>query len=143
MKSEYLKDFEVNIKLKLAFLWVAVMFCYVYGDYFELYVPEKVSGLLSGNNLLNSPMKLFLASILMTIPALMTYLSLTLKPKVSKLLNIIFGTFFTVVMVFIAGISISLWRTFYIYLSVVEIILTIIIVWSALRWPKLSIKNEI
>jgi hypothetical protein len=31
------------------------MFLYIYGDYFELYVPGKVEGLISGENLLNTP----------------------------------------------------------------------------------------
>jgi len=47
------------------------MFCYIYGDYFELYVPKKVEGLISGANMLDSPTKLFLASVLLAIPALM------------------------------------------------------------------------
>ena len=44
-KNEY-QDFKVNIKLKLSLLWTSVMFCYVYGDYFQLYVPGKVEGLI-------------------------------------------------------------------------------------------------
>lgn len=68
-----LEDFKVNIRLKLSALWTSVMFCYIYGDYFELYVPNKVEGLLNGNNLLDSPMKLFGASVLLAIPALMIF----------------------------------------------------------------------
>jgi hypothetical protein len=51
------KDFEVNTKIKLAFLWTAVTLCYLYGDYFELYTPGKVEGLISGDNLLNTPIE--------------------------------------------------------------------------------------
>ena len=58
------KDFEVNTKIKLAFLWTAVTFCYLYGDYFELYTPGKVEGLISGDNLLNTPMNLLMATLL-------------------------------------------------------------------------------
>lgn len=140
-KSNFLKDFEINIKFKLAALWISVMFCYLYGDYFELYVPDKVAGLLNGNNVLNSPMLLFLASLLMTIPALMTYLSLVLKPKLSKWLNIIFGLLFTIIMILIAVTSITPWRTFYVYLAVVEVILTSMIVWNAIKWPKHTVTN--
>jgi hypothetical protein len=132
----FLADYEINIKIKLAALWISVMFCYIYGDYFELYTPDKVAGLVNGNNVLNSPMKLFLASILMTIPALMIYLSLVLKPKLSKILNIIFGLFFTAIMLLIAISSIKPWFTFYVFLALVEIILTSMIVWNAIKWPK-------
>ncbi|MEJ2545516.1 MAG: hypothetical protein P8Y99_15745 [Calditrichaceae bacterium] len=86
-KTIVLKDYEINVKIKLAALWISVMFCYIYGDYFELYTPDKVTGLLDGTNVLNSPLKLFLASLLMTIPALMTYLSLALKPKLNTIID--------------------------------------------------------
>ena len=35
-----LEDFKVNVKIKLSVLWTSVMFCYIYEDYFELYVPK-------------------------------------------------------------------------------------------------------
>ena len=31
-----LQDFKVNVKIQLSTLWTAVMFLYIYGDYFEL-----------------------------------------------------------------------------------------------------------
>ena len=45
-----LENQKVNIKIKLAALWVSVSLCYLYGDYFELYTPEKVNSLISGDN---------------------------------------------------------------------------------------------
>ena len=90
-----MKDFEINIKIKLAGLWTAATFCYLYGDYFELYTPEKVDSLISGENVLNSPMILFIASLIMVIPPLMIVASLFLKPKASKWLNVLFGGLFT------------------------------------------------
>ena len=65
------EDFTVNTRLKLTALWTSVMFCYLYGDYFELYVPQKLEGMINGNNLLDSPIKLLVAACLLTIPALM------------------------------------------------------------------------
>lgn len=90
MKSNF-KDYEINIKIKLAALWASVMLCYLYGDYFELYVPQKVEGLLNGVNMLDSPLKLFAAAVLMAIPAVMISLSVILKPNLNRWLNIIFG----------------------------------------------------
>ena len=37
--AQVFEDFQINVKLKISALWVAVMFCYVYGDYIEIYVP--------------------------------------------------------------------------------------------------------
>ena len=133
-----LKDFEVNTKIKLAGLWISVVFCYLYGDYFELYTPEKVEGMLAGNSGLDSPLKLLLASIMMTIPALMVFLSLSLKPGLNRWLNIIFGSIFTLIMLLIAIGSVTPWYTFYVYLALVESVLTFLIVRMAIQWPKTS-----
>ncbi|MBK9734745.1 MAG: hypothetical protein IPO92_07185 [Saprospiraceae bacterium] len=130
------KDFEVNIKVKLAMLWTSVTLCYLYGDYFELYVPDKIDGLINGNNLLDSPMKLFGASIMLAIPALMVFLSLILKPNINRILNIVFGLFFTLIMLLIASVQRNEWYTFYVFLAIIESIITALIVWYAIKWPK-------
>ena len=68
-----LENTKVNIKIKLAALWTSVLFCYVYGDYFELYVPEKVDGLLSGESILDMPTKVLTASLVCAIAAVMIH----------------------------------------------------------------------
>jgi hypothetical protein len=83
-KTEF-EDFKINIKILLAGLWTSVMFLYIYGDYFELYVPKKVEGLLNGSNLLDTPYKLLFATILLAVPSLMIFLSLMLKPKINRI----------------------------------------------------------
>jgi len=133
-----LQDFTINVKIKLSSLWVAVTLCYLYGDYFELYLPKKVEGLISGVNLLNSPAKLFVASVLLAIPAVMVFFSLLLKPALSRLLNIVFVIFFSLIMVLIAVTSLTIWQIFYVFLAIVESIITSLIVWYAWSWPKNS-----
>jgi len=129
-------DFRVNVRIRLSGLWTSVMFCYIYGDYFKLYVPGTVNGLISGHNMVDNPSKLFAAAFMMTIPALMISLSLVLKPKINRLLNIIFGTVFTAVMLLIAIFSFEKWLSFYLFLALAESILTLIIVWQAVTWTK-------
>ena len=131
-----LEDQKINVKFKLLALWTSVMFCYIYGDYFELYVPQKVEGLISGANMLASPTNLFLASVLLAIPALMICLSILLKPAINRWLNIIFGILFTSIMILIAISSISAWYTFYVFLAILESLITLLIVWYAWKWPK-------
>jgi hypothetical protein len=131
-----MKDFEINIKLKLAALWTSATFCYIYGDYFELYTPDKVDNLLRGDNILDTPTSLFIASLMMVIPSAMIALSLLLKPLFNKWLNIIFGSIFTLMMVLIAIGSLTPWYSFYVFLAIVESILTATIVWKAIKWPK-------
>ena len=131
-----LTDFNINIKIKLAFLWSSVTFLYIYGDYFELYVPKKIAGIIDGTSMLDSPIKLFLASLLLAIPAFMICLSILLKPLSNKWLNIVFGIFFTAIMLLIAVTSISEWRAFYVFYAILESILTALITWTAFNWPK-------
>ena len=135
-KTAPLIDFQINVKLKLAGFWTAATFCYLYGDYFELYTPEKVNSLISGDNILGNPLFLFIASVMMAIPPLMIIISLTLKPSINKWLNIVFGLFFTLIMLFIAVASFTPWYSFYVFLAIVEAILTALVVWNAIKWPR-------
>ena len=115
------------------------MFCYIYEDYFELYIPKKVEHIISGEDFLASPMHLFAGALLLIIPALMICLSILLTPKLSRLLNMIFGTLYTALMLRIASnYSLDKWLTFAVFFAIVESIITSIIVWYAWKWPRQS-----
>lgn len=131
-----LEDFKVNVKIQLAVLWASVTFLYIYGDYFELYVPRKIASIIDGNSMLDNPVKLLLASLFLAIPSLMICLSILVKPSLNKWLNIVFGVFFTAIMLLIAITSYSEWRAFYVFYAIVESFLTALIVGTAFRWPK-------
>ncbi len=131
-----LENPKVNVKIKLAALWASATFCYLYGDYFELYAPDKINSLITGENVLDSPTKLLIASIVMVIPSVMVAASIFLKPKINRILNIIFGTIFTIMQVLIGIISTHEWYLFYVFLAFLESILTALIVWYAWKWPR-------
>ena len=50
LKNNNLEDFKINIRIKLSALWGSVMFCYVYGDFFTLFVPGRIKGLADGTS---------------------------------------------------------------------------------------------
>lgn len=131
-----LEDSKVNIKIKLATLWASALFCYLYGDYFQLYTPDKVNSLITGENNLDSPTKLLIASIVMAIPSIMVGASIILKPKINRILNILFGSIFTLMMLFIGVNSMTEWYSFYVFLAFLESIVTFLIVYYAWKWPK-------
>jgi hypothetical protein len=131
------EDIRVNVKIILAGLWTSVTLCYLYGDYFELYTPGKTQGLVDGHNLLNSPLNLLMAAVVLAIPAVMVFLSLILKPAINRILNIVVGIFFTLVMLFIGISSFSEWYLFYVFLAAVECIITILIVVYAWKWKRI------
>jgi len=74
---------------------------------------------------------LLVAAILMIIPAVMVFLSLTLKPKVDRWANITLGVLYTVVN--ISNLIGETW-TYYMLFGIVEIVLTLLIVWYAWKW---------
>lgn len=124
----------VSTGLKLSLLWVGVMCCYVYGDFFSFFVPGRLEKMMETDAILDSPAKLFYASVLMTIPSLMIPFSVLLRQAISRWLNIIFGTIFTGIMLLIAFTSSGAWWAFYIYFAIVESLLTIAIVYIAVTW---------
>lgn len=127
---------KVNIKIKLSALWASLVFCFQYGDYFELYTPGKVDSLLTGNNVLDSPMTLLIASVILSIPSLMVALSVLLNAKLNRILNISFGMLFTLMMLMIGINSMTPWYSFYVFLAFLESLITIVIIWLAWKWPK-------
>ncbi len=130
-----LDDIKVHVKLKLAALWTSVLFCYLYGDYFGLYKPGKLNGMLAGNLGPLGPTSqgvLLGLSISMAIPSLMVFLSLALKANASRLLNIIIGVVYTL---FVLVTMPGSWN-FYLFFGTLDILLTSLIVWYAWTWPR-------
>jgi hypothetical protein len=129
-----LDDIKIHVKLKLSALWSSVMFCYIYADFFGLYVPGSVQRMLAGKMGPLGPvtqMVLLGTSVTLAIPSVMIFLSLVLKPNVNRWLNTILGVLYTAI------ILITMWRwAFYIFYGVIEIVLTGLVVWYAWNWPK-------
>lgn len=136
MASTALDDIKVHVKLKLSALWAALMFCYVYGDYFGLYVPGKLKGMLDGNGPIGpvSQGTLVATSILLAVPGIMVFLSLALPPRLNRWLNIVLGAFYIVIMLMTMP---GAWD-FYILMGFIEIVLTALIVYYAWSWPRRS-----
>ncbi|SEL43602.1 hypothetical protein SAMN04487910_2449 [Aquimarina amphilecti] len=131
-----LEDKKIDIKIKLAALWASVTFCYLYGDYFELYTPGKIDSLITGKNVLDSPNKLLIASIILAVPSVMVAGSIILNAKINRILNIFFGILFSLMMIVIGLGSLTEWSSFYVFLAFLESIITILIVWYAWKWPR-------
>lgn len=133
--STVLDDVKVHVKIKLSALWASLVLCYIYGDYFGLYEPGKLQGMLEGRMGPLGPTTqgvLLGTAILMAIPSAMVFLSLALKPGANRWANIILGAIFTVIMLITMP---GAWA-FYIFLGIVEVALTALIVWYAWNWPK-------
>jgi len=130
-----LEDPRVHVRLKLSALWTSLMLCYIYGDYFGLYKPGKLQGMLQGQMGPLGPTNqgvLLGTAILMAIPGVMVFLSLILTPGLNRRVNIVLGLVYTLIMVITMP---GAWA-FYIFLGIVEVVLSLLIVWNAWKWPK-------
>lgn len=130
-----LQDFQAPAKVKLALLWTSLMFLYIYNDYFSLYLPGTVERMAAGRigPLGEATERVLVAvSTVLAIPALMIFLSVSLPPTASRWLNILFGIVYTV----IEALTLSRSALFYRTVVVLEIALTLLVVWYALRWPR-------
>jgi hypothetical protein len=129
-----LEDAKVPIRLRLAALWTSVLFCYIYADYFGLYVPGALQKMLEGTIEPLGPVtqKVLLGtSLMMAIPSLMVCLSALLPAVLARWLNVIMGLAYTLI------ILLTMWSwQFYIFFGVIEIALTISVAWFAWHWPR-------
>lgn len=128
------QDNPINIRIQLAFMWTSLMFCYIYCDYFELYTPDKISEIIEGTSMLNNTWKLFAASVVLAIPSLMIYLSISLSPRINRILNIGFGVFFALFLILILTSLDFEWYKFYMLFAVIEIVLAALIARKAFLW---------
>lgn len=129
-----LEHWRTPVQLKLAALWTSVMFCYIYGDFLGLYRPGDIKGILAGEGLLGptSQGSLLAVAILIAVPAVMIFLSLALPPRLTRWLNILVGVLLTAIVLMTIPGS---WA-FYVFLSVIEVVLQSLAVWYAWRWPR-------
>jgi Family of unknown function (DUF6326) len=129
-----LDDIKIHVRFKLFALWSSVMFFYIYGDYFELYQPGKLQEMIAGRmvfGVVSQAVLLGMAAV-MVIPSLMPFLSLVLPTRVNRWMNIVFGVLYSVIMILVIRGG---WH-FYIFFGLIEITLTVLIVWYAWTWPK-------
>jgi hypothetical protein len=128
-----LSDAQVPVRLKLSALWVSLMFCYVYGDLFGFFERQTITAIAAGKaGMIGTQAGLLAAAISVAIPSLMVILTLVLKPGASRWSNIVLGAVYTVIIVITMP---GAWR-FFVFLGVIEAVLSVCIVWYAWTWPR-------
>jgi len=132
------EDPKINIKTKLAGLWVVLMFFYLYNDVFTLHRPGFIEGILGEDTQFNQAFMLG-AAIIMAIPSVMVFMSLTLKAKANRWANIIVGIFYGGLLLFtIPG---GIWAYYALYM-IVEAVFIALIIWYAWKWPTQEISPK-
>jgi hypothetical protein len=131
-----LEEVKINNKIKLSALWVVLMFCYTYADILGFYAPGNLEELISGEiaGIQMTQGLLLGSSVLMAIPSVMVFLSLTLKAKANRISNIIVGIVYLGVLgsTFLTGRN----PAYYMFYATLKAMLLVLIVWHAWKWPK-------
>jgi hypothetical protein len=138
-KNAEKEDVKISVKVKLSALWAALMLLYIYADIFSLYRPGQIAKMMAGQMgpFPVTQVSLLVMAILMIIPAVMVFFSLVLAPKVSCWVNAILGVPYTLVN--ISNLVGETWA-YYISSGVVEVLVTLLIVWTAARWPNREVQ---
>ena len=124
---------KVNVRIKISALWTSMLFVFAYVDLFSLYRPDFRADLEAAEIAGFTVNQAFLlaTTAYVVIPSLMVSLALILKPRVSRIANIVLGIIYALTI--IAG-AIGEWN-YYILGSAVEVALLAAIVYYAWTWP--------
>ena len=137
--SKSLTNYNVNIKIKLAALWTALMFLYIYADFFQLMTPKKLEKMIDLQTPMGptSPEILVIFSVILIIPSLMIFLSVFLKTQINKWLNICIAALYASMSILIIVSTLgSEWHAFYILFNLIEVFVFAMIIYQAWNWPK-------
>jgi len=131
-----LEDLRMPVQAKLAAAWTSFMFLYIYLDYFALYKPGVIDGILGGAifefDISQTLLTAFLT--LIAIPTLMVMLSMMLPARANRTINLVVASLYIPVSMFNAvGES---WTYFYGLSIGLEVLLLAFILRSAWTWPR-------
>jgi hypothetical protein len=129
------EELRIPTQLKLAVLWGTVMFMYVYVDIIGFFKPGLIADILVGKVWVFDITQMWLLStlMLMTIPVVMIFLSLALPAKANRYTNIGLGAFHILLAL---GTAMGEINAYYLFGSAVEIVLLVMIVRIAWKWPR-------
>lgn len=133
-----LEDIKVSLKLKIATLWASLMFLIIYLDYFALYMPNTIKDILKGRVFVFDISQIFLLVVLalVTLPALMIFLSVALPAKINRWANIIIAAVNIPFILFnLAG---EAWLHM-VFGAIIEVVLLCLIINYAYKWPRIEI----
>jgi hypothetical protein len=131
------KDEKVSVRVKLSALWIGVMFLYIYADIKALFETGIIEQIMAGEIMgmaINQAFLLY-SAILMSIPPVMAFLSLILKPAVNRIVNMVLGILHILLAIGILFGPGEPWAYYYWY-TALEVGFHLLIVLHAIRWPR-------
>ena len=128
----------IPVQAKIAAAWTSFMFLYIYVDFFNLYKPGVVDGILNGLvwkfDVSPTLLTFMLASV--AIPALMVMLSMALPAGVNRPTNLVVASLLIPYSAFNAAGATWEWASFYGLSIGIEVLILAFILRSAWTWPR-------
>jgi len=111
------------------------MFCYAYADILAHMRSDIIEGIIAGEleGIKLTQQMLFASAFLMLIPILMIFISLVLKPKANRWINMILGIVYFAINLITVITTGGAWVYYYVF-AVVEVVFSALIVWYSWRW---------
>jgi hypothetical protein len=130
------QDRPVNPRIKIAALWTAMLFTFVYVDFFGLFRRDvradieagKIFAFTIGQGVLLG------MTVYVIVPSLMVFLSLVLPVRITRIVNIVAATVYAIT---VLGGAIGEWA-YYVVGSVTEAVLLAGIAYYAWTWPRVA-----
>jgi len=130
------RDTQVDVKLVLCAVWIAMLFVFAYVDIFGFLRADVLNAALDGKVATTgfTINQAFLTGTLIYIllPTLMVVLSLLLKPRANRITNIVVSLLYIITII---GAAIGETWAYYILGSLIEVILLVAIARTAWKWP--------
>jgi len=130
-----LDEQKVSVRVKIAGLWAAMLFVFAYVDIFGFLRADIIKDALNGvSGVFNVNQTFFaLTTLYILIPSLMVFLSLILRPRLNRVLNIAIASLYILTII---GASIGEKWAYYLMGSAIEVILLGILIYYCVKWPK-------
>ena len=139
-KAGQYQDTRIDVKLVLSALWIAMLIVFAYVDIFGFFRADILEAALDGKvatmGVTIDQVFLVFTTVYILIPTLMVFLSLALRPRVNRIVNIVVALFYAVSII-ASGIGEG-W-VYHILGSVVEVVLLVAIVRTAWTWPRTQV----
>lgn len=133
-KKEFI-DHEVGIKQKISGLWVSMLFVFVYVDIFGFYRADILKSALVGKvgDFAASQTFFALTTLYILIPCLMVFLSLVMKPRLNRIINLVVAPAYILTII---GASLGEEWKYFLIGSFIEVVLLGLIINYCWKWPR-------
>lgn len=132
-------DQRMPVQLRLAAAWTSFMFLYLYVDYLHFYKPGSLEEVLGGrvHEFDTGPTFVALAVTLVSVPAVMTWLSATLPARANRVVNLVVASLYVPVTIYnVSGEENWDYSYFYGYSIGLELLILAFVLRTAWTWSR-------